>query len=86
MNGGSSSSSNGKKGCVIPKEREHVSTMVGKKIAEVGEKAVKSAVNAVKNHNNKGKQIAGVVMWVVVLFARYAYARAKPCELWVCTM
>ncbi|PIN16491.1 hypothetical protein CDL12_10857 [Handroanthus impetiginosus] len=49
------SSSYEKKGSVLPKDREHVSTMVGKKIAEVGGKAVKSAVNAVKKHNDKGK-------------------------------
>lgn len=54
-NNGGSSSSGGKKGSVVPKEKQHVSTMVGKKIAEMGEKAAKSAANAVKNHNNKGK-------------------------------
>ncbi|KAG8378189.1 hypothetical protein BUALT_Bualt08G0112000 [Buddleja alternifolia] len=44
-----------KKGSVVPKDRKHVSTMVGEKIVEVGEKAVKSAVKAVKNHNKKGQ-------------------------------
>ncbi|KAL8481930.1 hypothetical protein ACS0TY_028177 [Phlomoides rotata] len=47
--------SSNKTGSVIPKERPHVSTMVGKKIAEAGGKAAKTVANAVKNHNNKGK-------------------------------
>ncbi|KAL2467809.1 Serine/threonine protein kinase [Forsythia ovata] len=49
----------GQNGSVFPKEKKHVSTMVGKKIAEAGKKAkkaVESAVDdAVKNHKNKGK-------------------------------
>ncbi|PIN08695.1 hypothetical protein CDL12_18726 [Handroanthus impetiginosus] len=43
------------KGSVFPGKKKHVSTMVGKKMVEVGEKAVKSAVNAVKKHNEKSK-------------------------------
>ncbi|CAA2969673.1 Hypothetical predicted protein [Olea europaea subsp. europaea] len=45
----------GKNGSIIPKGKEHVSTMMGKKIADAGKKVVESAAGAVKKHNNKGK-------------------------------
>lgn len=45
----------GNNGSVFPKEKEHVSTMVGKKIAESCEKVVESVVDAVKKRKNKGK-------------------------------
>lgn len=54
-NGESSKYGSGNKGSVIPKEKEHVSTKMGKQIAKYGEKAVASAVGAVKTHKNKGK-------------------------------
>ncbi|KAL2467786.1 O-acyltransferase [Forsythia ovata] len=53
--GSSSATRSGKNGSVFPKEKEHVSTMVGKKIAEVAKKAVESAIDAVNKHNKKGK-------------------------------
>ncbi|KAL2456208.1 GA-binding protein subunit beta-2 like [Abeliophyllum distichum] len=56
MNSSSSNATkSGKNGSVFPKEKEHVSTKVGKKIAETGKKVVESAVDAVKKHNGKGK-------------------------------
>ncbi|PIN16490.1 hypothetical protein CDL12_10856 [Handroanthus impetiginosus] len=42
-------------GSIYPKERKHVSTKVGKKIAEGFAKAGKSVVDTVKNHKNKSK-------------------------------
>ncbi|KZT75650.1 hypothetical protein F511_47325 [Dorcoceras hygrometricum] len=54
-NGESSRYGSGKKGGVIPRERDHVSTMVGKKIVEYGEKAAKSTAEAFKTHKNKNK-------------------------------
>ncbi|CAA2969672.1 Hypothetical predicted protein [Olea europaea subsp. europaea] len=49
-------------GSVYPKEKKHVSTMVGEKIVEEGKKmaearnkVVKSTVSAIKKHNNMGK-------------------------------
>ncbi|KZV23185.1 hypothetical protein F511_05024 [Dorcoceras hygrometricum] len=48
--------SSGKKGSVLPKEREHVSTMMGKTIAEVGSKAAKLTFNAFKNQIKNGKK------------------------------
>ncbi|CAA3003746.1 Hypothetical predicted protein [Olea europaea subsp. europaea] len=42
-------------GSVFPKQRENVSTMAVKKIAEAGKKAVDSAVDAVKKHKDKAK-------------------------------
>lgn len=46
----------GKKGSVFPKDREHVSTMMGKKILEVGRKAAKSTFSAFKNQIKNGKK------------------------------
>lgn len=53
------STSNGahprKSGSVIPKPRDHVSTMVGKKIVETVSKVLNSTVGAAKHRTNKEK-------------------------------
>ncbi|CAA3003744.1 Hypothetical predicted protein [Olea europaea subsp. europaea] len=44
---------------LIPKGKQHVSTMIGKKMAEAAKNVAKSAVTAAKKHNDKAKINAG---------------------------